>query len=214
MILLFGCSSLWQLCDDGFEEHVLAYAPEKTGLHLHGINKSTKAFKTLPQAEVDAFADEWGFIKTHSIILDSAAKVKDFTDNVAKTGIWNGEAVEGFVIRTHVVKPKEGVRETAASPYPPRSTFFFKVKFDEPYMMYRDWREFTETLLSTKGSLNDAKLSTMRMKRIRCWWWLATLLVRFDLFSSVAFWLLGTGDDPNPFLRLLHPSCVFFCLAL
>jgi tRNA ligase len=80
--------------------------------------------------------------------------------------VWNGEAVEGFVVRTHVVKPKDAdVRETAASPYPPGSTFFFKVKFDEPYMMYRDWRELTKTLLSTKGSLNDAKLSTMRMKR-------------------------------------------------
>ena len=143
----------------------MAYPPEKTGLHLHGINESTKAFKTLPQAEVDAFAEEWGFINTESIVLGSAAEVKDFTDKIAETGVWNGEAVEGFVVRTHIVKPKEGTRETAASPYPPGSTFFFKVKFDEPYMMYRDWRELTKTLLSTKGSLNDAKLSTMRMKR-------------------------------------------------
>jgi hypothetical protein len=32
---------------------------------------------------------------------------------------------------------------------------------------------------------------------------LATLPVRFNLFSSVVFWLLGAGDDPNPLL-LLH----------
>ena len=63
-----------------------------------------------------------------------------------------------------MVKPKEG-KDTLASPYPPGSTFFFKVKFDEPYMMYRDWRELTKTLLATKGPLSNAKLSSMRMKR-------------------------------------------------
>ena len=31
--------------------------------------------------------------------------------------------------------------------------------------MYRDWRELTKTLLATKGSLSNAKLSSMRMKR-------------------------------------------------
>jgi tRNA ligase len=134
-------------------------------LHLHGINESTKAFKTLPQADVDAFADEWGFIKTLSITFQNISEVKTFTDDVGKTGKWNGDAVEGFVVRTHVAELSANAWATGTSPYPPGSTFFFKIKFDEPYMMYRDWRELTKTLLSTKGPLSHAKLSKMRMKR-------------------------------------------------
>ena len=45
-----------QLCDDSFEEHVLPYPLEETGLHLHGLNRSTKEFITLPPATIDASA--------------------------------------------------------------------------------------------------------------------------------------------------------------
>lgn len=60
--------------------------------------------------------------------------------------------MEGFVVRTHVAprEPREkgqGIRK-GESPYEPGSSFFFKVKFDEPYMMYRDWREVTKMLLT------------------------------------------------------------------
>lgn len=144
---------------------MLGYSPEKTGLHLHGLNESTKEFKTLPHTEVDAFAEEWGFIKTASITLDSIAAVKQFTTEVGESGAWNGEAVEGFVVRTHVTGA--GAKESA-SPYAPGSTFFFKVKFDEPYMMYRDWREVTKSLLSmsAKGPISPAKLPKSKMKRV------------------------------------------------
>ncbi len=37
------------------------------------------------------------------------------------------------------------------SPYALGSSFFSKVKFDEPYMMYRDWREVTKMLLNKKA---------------------------------------------------------------
>ncbi|KAK7052304.1 tRNA ligase [Favolaschia claudopus] len=134
-------TAIAELCDDSFEEHVLGYPPEKTGLHLHGLNESTKAFHTLPQADVDAFAAEWGFIQTASLELNSIAEVRAFTDECGTTGSWNDEPVEGFVVRTHVASTP------GKAPYTPGSTFFFKVKFDEPYMMYRDWREVTKTLL-------------------------------------------------------------------
>lgn len=163
------------MCDDSFEEHVLGYPPEKTGLHLHGLNETSKSFKTLPQSEVDAFADEWGFIKTLSITLDTVSAVQTFTQECGETGQWNDEAVEGFVVRTHVTEPptegRSGNRDAAAagsSPYPPGSTFFFKVKFDEPYMMYRDWREVTKSLLSQheKGNaLSAHNLPKSKMKR-------------------------------------------------
>jgi len=160
---------LSKLCDDSFEEHVLGYPPEKTGLHLHGINECTKQFKTLSHDAVDAFADEWGFIKTLSTTLNSIAEVKSFTQEVGETGKWNGEAVEGFVVRTHVTEPPtegRGSRGNAdISPYAPGSSFFFKVKFDEPYMMYRDWREVTKSLLSAKGAMKESKIPKSKMKR-------------------------------------------------
>ncbi|KAG2048288.1 hypothetical protein BDR06DRAFT_1024555 [Suillus hirtellus] len=159
-------TAIAELCDDSFEEHILPYSVEKSGLHLHGINETSKRFHTMPTETVDAFAEEWGFIKTPVITLNSISDVKSFTDNIAKTGKWNGEALEGFVVRTHIVDPKQGsITRNARPPYPTGSSFFFKVKFDEPYMMYRDWREVTKILLSTQGSLNDAKLPKSKLKR-------------------------------------------------
>ncbi|TFK37952.1 RNA ligase-domain-containing protein [Crucibulum laeve] len=161
-------TAIAELCDDSFEEHVLGYPPEKTGLHLHGLNVSTKDFVTMPHEQVDAFADEWGFIKTPTHTVSSIAEVREFTDAVSSAGEWNGEAVEGFVVRTHVTEPPtEGLKGNIApgrSPYAPGSSFFFKVKFDEPYMMYRDWREVTKSLLSN-GTMKAASLPKSKMKR-------------------------------------------------
>ncbi|KAK7034072.1 tRNA ligase [Paramarasmius palmivorus] len=158
-----------ELCDDDFEEHVLAYPPERTGLHLHGLNHCTKEFATLPHSVVDEFAEEWGFIRTKSITLNSIKEVQDFTTQVAETQHWEGEAVEGFVVRTHVTEPPDSQgtsKNNSASPYAPGSSFFFKVKFDEPYMMYRDWREVTKSLLSQKGGeLSEKALPRNKMKR-------------------------------------------------
>jgi tRNA ligase len=115
---------------------------------------------------VDAFAEEWGFIATKSIVMKTIPEVKAFTEETGKTGTWNGEAIEGFVVRTHVVEPPQGESNRSASPYSPGSTFFFKVKFDEPYMMYRDWREITKKLLNAKGTLNEVNLPPNKMKRL------------------------------------------------
>lgn len=151
-----------QLCDDSFEEHVLPYSQDQTGLHLHGLNECSKHFKTMLPDVVDAFARDWGFIVTQSTELQTVPEVKAFTEEVGRTGQWRGQALEGFVVRTHVAKPPQGDRR-GASPYEPGSSFFFKVKFDEPYMMYRDWREVTKTLL-TKGP-STTNLSKAKLKR-------------------------------------------------
>ncbi|KAL0061488.1 tRNA ligase [Marasmius tenuissimus] len=161
-------TAIAELCDDNFEEHVLAYPPEQTGLHLHGLNTCTKDFATLPHSVVDDFAEEWGFIRTKTVTLNSIAEVREFTDQVSTTQHWEGEAVEGFVVRTHVTQPPDGRGESKrsdVSPYAPGSSFFFKVKFDEPYMMYRDWREVTKALLNQKGVLSEASLPRNKMKR-------------------------------------------------
>ena len=145
---------------------MLPYPPEKSGLYLHGINETCKEFHTLPTHLVDTFAEEWGFLKTATIVYDSLPAVKSFTDEVAKTGKWRGEPLEGFVVRTRIVDPKsDSTSRDKRPPYPIGSSFFFKVKFDEPYMMYRDWREITKSLLSTKGSLDEATIPKSKMKR-------------------------------------------------
>jgi tRNA ligase len=107
---------------------------------------------------VEAFAREWGFIVTLSHELRSISAVKAFTDEISRSGKWNGEALKSFIVRTIVsAPPTDGRSRADASPYAPGSSFFFKVKFDEPYMMYRDWPEITKSLLSRGQSANFPK---------------------------------------------------------
>ncbi|KAF8343001.1 RNA ligase-domain-containing protein [Cantharellus anzutake] len=173
-LLRENITAVAELCDDSFEEHVLAYPPELTGLHLHGLNKNQGAFSTAPPSDVDAFAEEFGFIKTAYVTLNSVNEVKEFTDDVAQTGFWNGDAVEGFVVRTRV-KARDSSEAPAKvdprdihtpPPYPPGTDFFFKVKFDEPYLMYRAWREITKTILSYKrDSSKPLNIPKSRLER-------------------------------------------------
>lgn len=130
-----------ELCDDSFEEHILAYGPDKAGLYLHGININIPEFMTYPSDHVQKFADEWGFRKVGLKIFEDINDVKAFLDGVAETGAHEGRDVEGFVIRCKM------------SPHPqqtPYSDWFFKYKFEEPYLLYRQWRECTKALIAGK----------------------------------------------------------------
>lgn len=119
---------------------------------------------------MDAFAREWGFIVTASTQLQTIPEVKEFTERIGKEGKWNGEALEGFVVRTHVSEPPtKGNQGVGASPYAPGSSFFFKVKFDEPYMMYRDWREVTKALLSKGPQIGNVPKSKLRRPETRAY---------------------------------------------
>lgn len=156
-----------ELCDDSFEEHVLAYPPERTGLHLHGLNRNTPQFHTRKMVEVEAFANQWGFLPTRFIIMESLRDVDAFCRKIAETGSWQGIPIEGFVVRTHMPNSiSKDVDGLVAPPYAPNQEWFYKVKFDEPYLMYRDWRELTRRMLSDKakydkerGSLDPTKIS-------------------------------------------------------
>jgi tRNA ligase len=93
-----------------------------------------------------------------SHVLSSIPEVKDFAEEIGRSGKWNGEALEGFVVRTTVGSPPtDGKADAYASLYAPGSSFFFKINFDEPCMMYRDWREITKSLLSRGESANLPK---------------------------------------------------------
>jgi tRNA ligase len=129
-----------ELCDDTFEEHVLAYTPDIAGLYVHGLNLNLPEFATYPHHLVDAFAEEWGFRKTTHIVENDIDKVKAFLDGVAESGAYEGRDTEGFVIRCRA-------REGDGGPY---HDWFFKYKFEEPYLMYRQWRECTKAVISGK----------------------------------------------------------------
>ncbi|KAK2072414.1 hypothetical protein P8C59_006771 [Phyllachora maydis] len=128
-----------ELCDDTFEEHILAYGPDKSGLYLHGMNINIPEFMTYPSPLVQHFADEWGFVKTGLIVMDKVEEVQAFLEGVAETGAHDGRDVEGFVIRC------KHSSDLARLPY---QDWFFKYKFEEPYLMYRQWRECTKSIIS------------------------------------------------------------------
>ena len=129
-----------ELCDDAFEEHVLEYPPELAGLYLHGINFNLPEFDTLSGPEVHRFADEWGFKKAQYVIIKELNDVKSFLEKCAETGSWEGRDTEGFVIRCKM-------RDRERDPY---RAWFFKYKFEEPYLMYRQWREATKAVIAGK----------------------------------------------------------------
>ncbi|OJD14259.1 hypothetical protein AJ78_05388 [Emergomyces pasteurianus Ep9510] len=133
-------TAVGELCDDRFEEHVLAYDEEAAGIYLHGLNYNVPEFATLPGPDVHKFADEWGFKKAQFLMKDSISEVKTFLEKCAETGSWDGRDTEGFVIRCQI-------SEGGVGPY---RDWFFKYKFEEPYLMYRQWREATKAMIARK----------------------------------------------------------------
>lgn len=131
-------TAVGELCDDEFEEHVLAYPPELAGLYIHGINFNLPEFATLSGSEVHQFADEWGFKKAEYQIIQDLDEVKNFLNKCAETGSWNGRDTEGFVVRCKLRDSKGN----------PSVDWFFKYKFEEPYLMYRQWRECTKAVIA------------------------------------------------------------------
>ncbi|RMY64547.1 hypothetical protein D0863_09748 [Hortaea werneckii] len=134
-----NATAVAELCDDEFEEHVLQYSPETAGLYLHGINLNLPEFATYPHHLVDRFAEEWGMKKTTYITKDNIKDVKEFLDGIGLTGHYEGRDTEGFVIRCQS-KANGGEWHD----------WFFKYKFEEPYLMYRQWRECTKAIIADR----------------------------------------------------------------
>lgn len=133
-------TAVGELCDDDFEEHVLEYPPEMAGIYLHGLNFNLPEFATCSGPEVHGFADTWGFKKAQYINIRTLDEAKSFLDKCAETGSWDGRDTEGFVVRCKLREKKgEAYRD-----------WFFKYKFEEPYLMYRQWRECTKAVIAGK----------------------------------------------------------------
>ncbi|KAI9674793.1 MAG: hypothetical protein M1817_001697 [Caeruleum heppii] len=135
-----NATAVAELCDDSFEEHVLAYRAEQAGLYLHGINLNLLQFATYPGHLVQSFAADWGFKSTDFLLKDDISSVRAFLEQVTESGSWNGRDVEGFVIRCQAREDEKGSWHD----------YFFKFKFEEPYLMYRQWREVTKAVIAGK----------------------------------------------------------------
>ena len=130
-----------ELCDDSFEEHVLAYDQKTAGLYMHGINLNLPEFATYPGALVKQFADEWNFKCAEYLMKPDLASMQAFLQECAETGSYHGRDTEGFVIRCR--RRDQGTKVNYQD-------WFFKYKFEEPYLMYRQWRECTKAIITGK----------------------------------------------------------------
>ncbi|KAJ3321766.1 hypothetical protein HDV06_003915 [Boothiomyces sp. JEL0866] len=137
-------TAVFELVDDDFEEHVLEYPPDKRGLYCHGLNRNTINFESLDIKTVKEFADRFGFFSVDYLEFDDISKVKEFADECAKTGSFKGKAIEGFVVRCF---KKQDIVQQMENLMKESTPFFFKIKFEQPYLMFREWREVTKSLL-------------------------------------------------------------------
>jgi tRNA ligase len=132
-------TAIAELCDDEFEEHVIEYTRDQAGLYLHGLNLNKPIFETYPIDKVESFAKAYGFKTVDYFQEDEISKLKEILSGCAKTGSFNGKETEGFVIRCKMKNPIKGTGD-----------YFFKFKFEEPYLMYRQWREVTRTYITRR----------------------------------------------------------------
>ncbi|KAI8854019.1 RNA ligase-domain-containing protein [Chytridium lagenaria] len=129
-------TAVFELADDDFEEHILEYPVGRRGLYLHGINENTPEFVAWPHEKLVSFAQRFGFFLVDCLCFNTFDEVMEFTSQCGETGSYNGRAIEGFVVRC---KSEKG------------TTVFFKIKYAQPYLMYREWREFTKMLITNKA---------------------------------------------------------------
>ncbi|KAJ3018090.1 hypothetical protein HKX48_003166 [Thoreauomyces humboldtii] len=134
-----NATAVFELADDDFEEHILEYPPDRRGLYLHGMNENVSEFRTWSSDRLKPVAQDFGLLLVDAITFDTVEAVREFSDACRDTGSYNGRAIEGFVIRCRQKEHMDNV-------------FFFKIKYDEPYLMFREWREVTKKALSGKES--------------------------------------------------------------
>ncbi|OWB72988.1 hypothetical protein B5S31_g2718 [[Candida] boidinii] len=128
------CTGVAEFCDDSFEEHVLEYKEDQAGLYFHGLNFNTPHFKTHSMEDVTKFSDYFGFRKTDYLTFNTFEETFTFLDECAKTGSYKDEEIEGFVIRAF-----KNVNN---------DDYMFKYKFEEPYLLYRQFREITKSYIT------------------------------------------------------------------
>ncbi|KAG7893424.1 hypothetical protein KL908_003157 [Ogataea polymorpha] len=159
-----GITAVAEYCDDSFEEHILEYTQEKAGLYLHGLNYNTRSFKTCSMDVVTRFARAFGFKTIDYFEVPTFEETMKILEKTNESGLHNGEEIEGFVVRCQ----KDS------------SDFFFKYKFEEPYLLYRELREVTKQYLN-KGLDNVS----FKKHKLICMDYLKFVIPLFDADPSL-----------------------------
>lgn len=131
LLYKYKITAVCEYCDDAFEEHVLEYKGSKAGLYLHGLNFNIVKFKTYPIEKVKLFGEMFGFKETKYVNLNTFDEALDFMRSLNTSGTFENEEIEGFVVRC----------------FKNDLDFFFKFKFEEPYLLYRELREITKQFI-------------------------------------------------------------------
>ncbi|RKP27438.1 RNA ligase-domain-containing protein, partial [Syncephalis pseudoplumigaleata] len=93
-------TAVFELCDDAFEEHIVAYPPSRRGLYLHGINRNTVELQTWPMEQVERVARAFGFHMVKYHVYHTLDDVLSYCRSIeSEQSIYdNGEQIEGFVL--------------------------------------------------------------------------------------------------------------------
>lgn len=129
-------TAVFELCDDQFEEHVISYENNNAGLYLHGLNLNDIKFTTMSMPHVNDFAEKFGFKQIKFFYKDTFESLQAFLKDAALSNTFDNREIEGFVIRCFKKDSNDD--------------FFFKYKFEEPYLLYRQLREVTNDYINTK----------------------------------------------------------------
>lgn len=137
MLYEMNVTAVAEYCDDTFEEHIVEYKGDTIGLYLHGLNINQPVFETLPFDKVHEFALTYGFKPIDFFEEKDIEDLRKVLEECSKTGSYNGKDAEGFVIRCKLNDEE-------------KHDYFFKFKFEEPYLMFRQWREVTKEYIVNK----------------------------------------------------------------
>ncbi|KAJ3200201.1 hypothetical protein HDU83_008907 [Entophlyctis luteolus] len=127
-------TAVFELADDDFEEHILEYPEGRRGLYLHGVNQNSSQLETWPNGRVSEFGRTFGFFNVDCETFTTFDEMFALAEKCKGVGSYLDRPVEGFVVRCTAKLSN--------------SVTMFKIKFDEPYLMFRNWREITKRLIS------------------------------------------------------------------
>ncbi|KAK2464659.1 hypothetical protein APHAL10511_003352 [Amanita phalloides] len=157
-------TTISELCDDSFEEHVLPYPPDKRGLFT--FTESIHA----PRNSLPSPVDGRRVCRRVGVHQDKIYHSRLFHKSARSRNTQNRHMARRTPRRLRCPHSHytASTRLFLQNSTPPGSTFFFKFKYDEPYLMYRDWREVTKSLLSIKsksGRMYSSNLPKSKMRR-------------------------------------------------
>lgn len=117
-------TAAFELIDESFEQHIVQYAPEQSGLWLHGLIFNSVDFCMIPCSNNALVAEKFGFKSAPVYSFESKENALEF--------IKNDREIEGYVMHCS----------------DPNKPLLLKFK-QKNYQKYRKWREITTKITET-----------------------------------------------------------------